>query len=130
MEIFPGRVLIARGDHHLRYGALVRGASRVWTGDRTRTCRPAADVLFRSLAGTYGRHVLSVVLTGMGRDGFAGTQKVKAAGGVSLAQDETSSVGRGMPGAVVEAGLADRVVPLGEIVPEVFRLISGARSRR
>ena len=89
------------------------------------SCRPAADVLFRSVAETYGGAALTVVLTGMGHDGLRGVQSLKALGGYVIAQDQASSVVWGMPGAVVEAGLADCVVPLDGVVPEILRQLGG-----
>jgi two-component system chemotaxis response regulator CheB len=85
-------------------------------------CRPSADVLFRSAALAYGAGVLAVVLTGMGSDGLAGCRTVRACGGGVLAQDQATSAVWGMPGAVVHAGLADRTLPLNNLVPEILRL--------
>ncbi|HYC33214.1 MAG TPA: CheB methylesterase domain-containing protein, partial [Gemmatimonadales bacterium] len=85
------------------------------------SCRPAADVLFRSVASAYGAGVLAVVLTGMGQDGLRGATVVREAGGRILAQDEASSVVWGMPGFVAQAGLADRVLPLDQLGPEIVR---------
>jgi two-component system chemotaxis response regulator CheB len=79
------------------------------------------DVLFRSVAKSYGSKVLSVVLTGMGQDGLKGCEAIAAAGGQVLVQDEASSVVWGMPGAVSNAGLADKVLPLKELGPEILR---------
>jgi two-component system chemotaxis response regulator CheB len=87
------------------------------------SCRPSVDVLFRSAAETYGPGVLAVVLTGMGRDGLRGCEQARAAGGQVLAQDEASSVVWSMPGAVAEAGLADVVLPLGQMGTEIVRRV-------
>ena len=123
MELIPGRVIVARGDHHLRVGNSSRGVTATLDqGPLVNSCRPAADVLFRSLAETYRGDVLSVVLTGMGYDGLRGTEALKAAGAYSIAQDQKSSVVWGMPGAVAQAGLADQVLPLAAIAPELVRL--------
>jgi two-component system chemotaxis response regulator CheB len=91
------------------------------------SCRPAADVLFRSVAQTFGPRVLAVVLTGMGRDGLRGCEAVREAGGQVIAQDEATSVVWGMPGFVARAGLADRVMPLGLIAPEIVRRVQAGR---
>jgi len=123
MEVAPGRVVIARGDYHLRVRRM--GPQTVCALDQApheNSCRPAVDVLFRSAVEAYGGDVLSAVLTGMGSDGRRGTEAVKAAGGYSIAQDEPSSVVWGMPGAVVEAGLANQVLPLEQIPGEIVRL--------
>lgn len=123
MEVIPGRAIIARGDHHLRVsraGGSVRAV--LDRGPQVNSCRPAVDVLFRSVAEAYGGAVLSVVLTGMGSDGRGGTEAVKAAAGYSIVQDRATSVVWGMPGSVAEAGLADRILPLDEIAAELVML--------
>jgi len=117
-----GKVLIAAGDYHLRVrkeGETVRAC--LDQSPQENSCRPAADVLFRSVAETYGGATLTVVLTGMGHDGLRGVQSLKALGGYVIAQDQASSVVWGMPGAVVGAGLADCVAPLDGVVPEILR---------
>ena len=78
-------------------------------------------MLFRSAAKAYGAGVLAVVLTGMGSDGMNGCRIVREQGGTVLAQDQATSTVWGMPGAVVGAGLANKVLPLGAIAPEIAR---------
>jgi two-component system chemotaxis response regulator CheB len=115
---------IAPGDYHLllkRDGQSVRLALN--QDAQVNSCRPAVDVLFRSAAEVYGPAVLAVVLTGMGQDGLRGCEAIRAAGGQVLAQDEASSVVWSMPGAVAQAGLADQVLPLAQIGPEILKLV-------
>lgn len=121
-RVVPGRILIAPGDFHLKV-SLSGGAVQVRLDQSApqNFCRPAVDALFSSVAETYGGAVIAVILTGMGHDGLHGTEILKARGASILAQDEASSVVWGMPGAVVNAGLADRVLPLDQIVPEILR---------
>ena len=110
----PGCAWIAPGDFHLaveRDGDAVR--MRLHRDAAENSCRPAADVLFRSVADVYGPHALAVVMTGMGRDGLNGCEEVYRQGGQVLVQDKASSVVWGMPGSIVRAGIADRIVPLG-----------------
>ncbi len=116
-----GKILIAPGDFHMKV-ASGGGAIRVCLDQspRQNSCRPAVDALFASAAELYGGAVLAVVLTGMGQDGLHGTRLLKARGARVLVQDEASSVVWGMPGAVANAGLADRVLPLDEVVPEIL----------
>ena len=90
-------------------------------------CRPAVDVLFRSAAKVYGSGVLAVVLTGMGSDGLNGSRVIREQGGSVLAQDEPSSTVWGMPGAVASAGLAQRILPLDAIAPEILRIAAITR---
>jgi two-component system chemotaxis response regulator CheB len=96
------------------------------------SCRPAADVLFRSVAASIKENSLGVVLTGMGADGTRGGMAMREAGGALIAQDEASSVVWGMPGSLVAAKLADQVCPLNAVVPEIMRRVSlhrlGART--
>jgi two-component system chemotaxis response regulator CheB len=115
---------VAPGGYHLlvrREGQTVRLALN--QEPPVNSCRPSVDVLFRSAAEVYGAGVLAVVLTGMGQDGLHGCECIRAAGGQVLAQDEASSVVWSMPGAVVEAGLADRVLPLEHLGPEIVRRV-------
>ncbi|HEX8627775.1 MAG TPA: chemotaxis response regulator protein-glutamate methylesterase [Catenuloplanes sp.] len=112
----PGTVYLAPGDFHLsvtRRGAAV--VTRLESGPPENFCRPAVDVLFRSVAHHYRGNVLAVILTGMGQDGRRGAEVLRAAGAEILAQDQATSVVWGMPGAVVNAGLADDVLPLSAI---------------
>jgi two-component system chemotaxis response regulator CheB len=118
--LVPGRVLIAPGGSHL----VVRRAGTSVVAELTddppeNFCRPAVDVLFRSVASVYGERVLAAVLTGMGRDGEKGAAKIRGGGGEVVVQDEATSVVWGMPGAVAMAGQADRVLPLEQIGPHL-----------
>ena len=94
------------------------------------SCRPAADVLFRSAAEAYGAGVLAVVLTGMGRDGLKGAQTIHQAGGQIIVQDQESCTVWGMPGAVATAGLADGVYPLKDIPYEIAKRVGRCNSKR
>ena len=124
-----GEVWIAPGDHHM---TVVRKETEVVLGlnhdAQENSCRPAVDVLFRSVAGAYGANVLAVVLTGMGADGTRGSADIRQAGGQVIVQDEASSVVWGMPGSVVAANLADRMYPLDSIAMEVVRRVSLRRA--
>lgn len=112
----PGCAWMAPGDFHLAIARSGDGVvTRLHQGPPENSCRPAADVLFRSVAEAYGPSALAVVLTGMGYDGLRGCESIRAAGGRIVVQDEASSVVWGMPGAVAKAGLADEVLPLGQI---------------
>ena len=124
----PGLVLIAPGDRHLELKATGAGV-RVHLSDAPpeNFCRPAVDVMFRSAAATYGDAVLGVVLTGMGSDGARGAEVLRRAGSEILVQDQATSVVWGMPGAVVAAGQAHRVVPLDRVAQEI--VLAAARKR-
>jgi two-component system, chemotaxis family, protein-glutamate methylesterase/glutaminase len=90
-------------------------------GPPEQSCKPAVDVLFRSVAAVYGHATLACVLTGMGHDGTAGARPIVEAGGVVLAQDIASCVVPSMPRSVTQAGLVERVVPLAELAAELHR---------
>ena len=117
----PGRVLIAPGDFHMKVERANGVRVCLDQSPPQNSCRPAVDVLFASIGEVYGAAAVAAVLTGMGQDGLRGAQILKAHGASVLAQDEASSVVWGMPGAVAGAGLADRLLPLGDIVPAILR---------
>jgi len=125
----PGEAWIAPGDFHMQ---VTRGEDKgvhlkMNQDPPENSCRPAVDVLFRSVARTYGPNVLAVVLTGMGSDGVRGSEEIKSAGGQVLVQDEASSVVWGMPGQVAAAGCADGIYPLKEMAGEIERRVSASR---
>jgi two-component system, chemotaxis family, protein-glutamate methylesterase/glutaminase len=126
----PGHAWIAPGDHHMTVAR--KGTAVVLNLNQDppeNSCRPAVDVLFRSVAQVYGASVLGVVMTGMGSDGARGARHIREAGGEMLVQDEASSVVWGMPSAVVSAGAADKICPLPEISQEIVRRVSCHRAR-
>jgi two-component system chemotaxis response regulator CheB len=127
-----GTISIARGNWHMEVLASARSGLpptlHLTQGTPENHCRPAVDVLFRSVAAVYGAGVLAVVLTGMGSDGMLGCRTIREQGGAVLAQDQASSTVWGMPGAVTNAGLAHRVLSLGDVVPEILRLAGRTHS--
>jgi two-component system, chemotaxis family, protein-glutamate methylesterase/glutaminase len=109
----PGWVYIAEDDHlcvsrtrkvHLSNAPPVGGF------------RPSGTPLFESVAAAFGRHALAIILTGMGRDGVEGLRAIREAGGRTIAESEVTAVVYGMPAAAVQAGLADFVLPLDQVV--------------
>jgi len=127
--LIAGRAYIARGDYHM---VVERKTGRATLGmnqnEVENFCRPAVDVLFRSVAHAYGPSALAVVLTGMGHDGLLGCGAIREAGGDVIVQDEASSVVWGMPGFVARAGLASQLVALDDLGGEVRRRVAlGAR---
>jgi two-component system chemotaxis response regulator CheB len=91
------------------------------------SCRPAVDVLFRSVAAACGANVLAVVMTGMGSDGVLGAEAIRDAGGNVIIQDEASSVVWGMPGLVHASGLDDAAYPLDQLPIEIARRVLQSR---
>lgn len=122
-EAQPGKAYIAPGGMHME---LTRNGARVFIkvhdGPLENSCRPSVDVLFRSAATAYGDNLLAVVLTGMGSDGMLGAAEIRNKHGYVIAQDENSSVVWGMPGAVVRANLAQKIVSL-DLVPSEIELM-------
>lgn len=127
----PGMAILAAGGHHLALKR--RGTSIVAEfddGPPEHSCRPAADVMFRSLLDIYGGAVLAVVMTGMGNDGAAGAEMLRQAGASVIAQDRESSVVWGMPGRVVELGLADEVVSLDGLAAAISNRVQRGATKR
>lgn len=123
-ELSAGTIWIAAGDFHMSvYAQGTRRRIRSHQAPPENSCRPAVDVLFRSVAEIYGAHALAVIMTGMGQDGLRGAEQLREAGAQIIAQDEATSVVWGMPGFVVSAGLADRVLPLPEMAVDIVRRV-------
>jgi len=126
----PGQAWIAPGDYHMvvqRKGTQIVLAMNQDPPENS--CRPAVDVMFRSVANVYRDAVLAVVLTGMGQDGMRGAEVIREAGGQVIAQDEASSVVWGMPGAVVQAGLAHSILPLSQVSTEIMRKVRAGQAQ-
>ncbi|MBU0983464.1 MAG: chemotaxis protein CheB, partial [candidate division Zixibacteria bacterium] len=118
--IEPGCVLIAPGGRHMtvrRYG----GRARVIVSEEPADTlyKPCVDVMMNSIADGYKAGVLGVMLTGMGSNGVDGARNIKGQGGIMLAQSEESCVVYGMPRAVVDANLADLVLPIDHMAAEI-----------
>ncbi len=126
MPVEPGRGYVAPGGHHMTVRRASQGLVTMLDQEPPEHfCRPAVDPLFRSAAATYGTAALGVVLTGMGRDGEAGSAAVVRAGGTVLAQDADSSAVWGMPGAVEGAGLAALLGPPDRLGAAIVNLTKG-----
>ena len=126
-----GIVYIAQNGKHLELRKLDESSSasqalvlRYNDDEPEQNQKPAADVLFRTAAQALKQSLVSVVFTGMGSDGSDGTKKVKEMGGITLAQDEESSLIYGMPKAAAETGCVDYVLPLDKISEELVRIIN------
>jgi two-component system, chemotaxis family, protein-glutamate methylesterase/glutaminase len=125
----PGHAWIAPGNFHMK---VVRAGMNcrldLNQGPQENSCRPAVDVLFRSVAAACGANVLGVVMTGMGSDGVLGAQDIRDAGGDVIIQDEASSVVWGMPGLVHASGLDDASYPLDQLADQITRRVLQSRS--
>lgn len=128
-NLAPGKAWIAPGNYHMTVKrSALRPHIELNQDPHEHSCRPAVDVLFRSVAEAYGPVALAVVMTGMGSDGVLGSQRIREAGGEVIIQDESSSVVWGMPGLTYAAGLADGVYPLNSIGAEITRRVLQSRS--
>lgn len=131
MKIEPGTVYLAPGDYHMEVA--VNGTERIISLNQKppeNSCRPAVDVMFRSISQVYGGRSLAVIMTGMGQDGFKGIQELKAKGASVIAQNQETCVVWGMPKIVVESGLADRICPLNEIASAIVEMTMTSKRPR
>jgi two-component system chemotaxis response regulator CheB len=119
-EVRPGTIYLAPGGQHMEIKKLLgRVLIGLHEGPPENSCRPAVDVLFRSVAKVYAAGALGVVLTGMGQDGLKGAAQIAQAGGELVVQDRASCAVWGMPGAIVDAGLNPLILPLDQIAQEI-----------
>jgi two-component system, chemotaxis family, protein-glutamate methylesterase/glutaminase len=121
-QLTAGLALVAPGNFHLRISA--NGSVELDDGPRVHGVRPSVDVTLTSVVERFGKHVLTAILTGMGQDGAAGAVALHEAGGVVLAEDESTCVVWGMPRAVFERGVADRVVPLDRMADAIVAALA------
>ena len=131
VAVRQGAVLIAPAGRHMTF--IRSGASAVVHLDARpfdTLHRPSVDVLFRSAAEIFGAGVLGIVMTGMGQDGKEGSELIKSKGGAVFAEAEESCVVYGMPRAIVEAGLANRIIPLDHMFEAVSEVAYGENSHR
>lgn len=124
-SVANGQALLAPGNYHMllkRSGA--RYFVQVKTGPLIHHQRPAADVLFRSVANIAGTNAIGIIMTGMGADGAAGLLQMKEAGARTIAQDEQSCVVFGMPKEAIKRGAAEKIVPLDKITQNAMDMVT------
>ncbi len=123
-SIINGQALLAPGNYHMllrRSGA--RYYVQVKKGPMVHHQRPAADVLFRSVANYVGANAIGIILTGMGADGAAGMLEMKQAGARTIAQDEKSCVVFGMPKEAIKLGGVDKIVSLDAVAQTAINMV-------
>jgi two-component system, chemotaxis family, protein-glutamate methylesterase/glutaminase len=118
-----GTVFVAPPDRHLLVNP--DGTLSLSRSELVHFVRPSADLLFESLAASYKDRAVTVVLSGSGSDGSTGVKAIKTMGGTVIVQDELSSEFFGMPGAAIQTGMADFVLPLNEIGHALVTLVTG-----
>lgn len=116
-------VYIAPGGYHMELGN--GGRIKLTTEPAIWGVRPAVDKLFVSASKVFGAHLVSAVLTGMGRDGADGTSFIKDNGGITLSEDESTCVIYGMPKATFETGKVDIVAPIDSVADEILKITRG-----
>ncbi len=126
-SIREGEAYMAPGGYHLVVNK--NGITELSSAPPVQHVRPAADVMMASLADTFGRLVIGVVLTGMGRDGTQGMASIKKKGGRTVCQDPATAVIPSMPQAVISEGLADYIVPLEQLGPTIVSLIRSGEQK-
>jgi len=121
-QLHPGRVYVAPPDNHL----LVNSDNTLSLAhtELVHFVRPSADLLFESVAASHKQRAIAVVLTGSGSDGAMGIRAIKKMGGTVIVQDEQTSQFFGMPGAAIQTGDADFILPLDEIAPALILLVN------
>lgn len=125
-SIQPGQILLAPGGLHLEVSQRSKEPVITHLSDAPpeHGCKPAADVLFRSVAQVYGPRALGVIMTGMGSDGVEGLSLMKRNGAMVLAQNRETCTVYGMPRRIVEQNLADAVLPLGDLARAIGSAVS------
>ena len=122
--LMPGSVYIAPGGRQMILDARTSAPTlRINAGDPGLNYKPSVDVTFSSVSACFAGPVLAIIMTGMGADGREGVRALKAKGAEVWAQDEKSCVVYGMPAAIVDAGLADRVYDLGNIAENIIHKV-------
>ncbi len=120
--IQAGHGYIAPGDYHMVVETRNDNAViRLNTGPKVNRVRPSINVMMDSVVKVFGAKTIGVLLTGMGQDGVAGMRNIRNAGGITLAEDESSCVVYGMPRVAIEEGIIDKVLPISHMGLEIMK---------
>ncbi|MBC8099163.1 MAG: chemotaxis-specific protein-glutamate methyltransferase CheB [Armatimonadetes bacterium] len=123
-DLVPGVVHLSPGTAHLRVTRTLGKLSARLIAERgDYRYQPAIDMLFESVAQSSGAASIGLILTGMGEDGANGLLAMRQAGGRTLAQDQTSAVVFGMPGAAIERGAVDEILPLSQLPAAILKYL-------
>ncbi len=122
--LVPGKAFVAPAGLHLVLEKTGDGVRiRLNQEPRVNFVRPSADVTMFSAADIFGKDTIGVILTGMGRDGADGAKRIKEKGGKVIIQNMETSVVWGMPKAVYDAGLADKILPVEEVPAAILEFV-------
>ena len=122
--VLPDTVYIAPGGLHMELTKFADKLHlRCFMGPHVHSCRPAVDVLFKSVANLVGASALGIILTGIGHDGAAGLLEMRQKGSPTLGQDEKTSIVYGMPRAAFECGAVERQVPLEQMALSITTIV-------
>jgi two-component system, chemotaxis family, protein-glutamate methylesterase/glutaminase len=121
-HIVPGQAFVAPPDRHLLVNP--DATLSLSQSELVHFLRPSGDLLFESVAASFQKRAIAVVLTGTGSDGAMGVQAIKKMGGTVIVQDQKTSEFFGMPGAAIQTGSVDFILPLGEISNAVISLVT------
>jgi two-component system chemotaxis response regulator CheB len=130
LQLVAEEIVLAPGDAHIRLER--KGARMLVSLDRSAApggCLPSVDIMLEAVADAYGAAAVGVMLSGMGRDGLAGSRRLVERGGAMMAQDRQSCAVWGMPRAVAEAGLASAVLPPAELAAIIARRVEAGGCR-
>jgi len=120
----PAMAYLAPGGKQMH--VVSKGAEkviRIVEAEANQTYKPSVDITFTTIAKVYPKETLSIILTGMGADGREGVRALKAGGSISWSQDEKSCVVYGMPAAIADAGLSDKVISLSEMGSSIAKRV-------
>lgn len=119
-----GTVYLAPGGFHMKFKSHGTGLAKIKIDEKPDNTlhRPSVDIMFESAIELYGKKLLGIIMTGMGKDGLESVKKLKAKGGSTIIQERSSCVVYGMPRAVEESGLADIIVPLEDIAHTIRKV--------
>ncbi len=129
-KLLPGNIYISPGDRHMEVEQ--RGTGRfIHLSDEppVNGHKPSVDVLFRSVAKVYAKRSIAVIMTGMGKDGAREIGRIHAMGGITIAQDESTSIVFGMPKTAIENGFVRYVVKLEDMADTINNLVRANVSR-
>ncbi len=119
-----GKAYIAKGGYHLKVQKKGNLANLLFDdSEKVYFQKPSVDVLFFSVAETYGKNAIAILLTGMGKDGSTGLLNIKEKGGYTIVQDEASSVVWGMPRAAIELNAHKEILSLEKIPRRIIELL-------